>query len=336
MCFMNTRLEIGSAKTEAAISGRLLSRGFVVSGEEVRTHGAELPLPTLGNRFVVGPLTHGPPADSEEAGEVGVGGETQGLLDGGLGHIHARQSRPLDPHVVKHSRQASPYRSSPMDTMGGRLRRAMALRKVSVPDLVEANVMSRANVYLILNGTTHPDMIREDTVSKLCKFLRINREWLLHGKGPIEGPAENNGDEGWMDVLGYAQAVGLGKGAEAQEYAETHSLKFRAASLARKRLKPAGLAVMYGQGDSMEPRIRQGDAILFDTTDTRPIDGACYVVQWKGEVYVKRAEIIEDSVFFRADNPAGDHNWRKPKRMDAKRDPVQILGRVRWIGSWED
>lgn len=141
---------------------------------------------------------------------------------------------------------------------------------------------------------------------------------------------------GWADIQGYAQAVGLGKGAEAQEYAETHKLKFRAESLSRKGLRPAGLAVMYGQGDSMTQRIHPGDAVLFDTGDTRPRDGSIFVIQWKGEIYAKRAMVLEDAVYFAADNPAGDHNWRKPKRMDAKRDPIHILGRVRWIGSWED
>lgn len=223
-----------------------------------------------------------------------------------------------------------------MDTMAERLKRALNLRSLTPADLVAQKVLSKAGIYFILDGTTKSDTIRSSTVDKLAKALRVNRDWLQYGKGQIEGTPDNGNSEGWMDVIGYAQAVGLGKGAEAQEYAETHSLKFRAASLARKRLKPAGLAVMYGQGDSMEPRIHQGDAILFDTTDTRAVDGAIYVVQWKGEVYVKRAELLDDAVYFRSDNPAGDHTWRKPKRMDAKRDPVQILGRVRWIGSWED
>jgi phage repressor protein C with HTH and peptisase S24 domain len=140
----------------------------------------------------------------------------------------------------------------------------------------------------------------------------------------------------WADVHGYAQAVGLGKGAEAQEYAETHKLKFRAESLARKNIRPAGLAVMYGQGDSMLPRIHPGDAILFDTSDVRARDGAIFVIQWRGEIYAKRALLLDDAVYFSADNPAGDHNWRKPKKLDAKRDPISIIGRVRWIGSWED
>ncbi|MCD9096161.1 S24 family peptidase [Luteimonas fraxinea] len=143
----------------------------------------------------------------------------------------------------------------------------------------------------------------------------------------------------WADVQGYAQAIGLGGGPEAQEYAETHKLKFRADSLARQRLNPAKLAVMYGDGESMEPRIRKGDAILFDTSDTRPRDGQLYVIMVPGaggsEYQVKRCEVLDDIVFFRADNPTGDHTWIKPKRLDSPRTPIKVIGRVRWIGSWE-
>jgi len=90
----------------------------------------------------------------------------------------------------------------------------------------------------------------------------------------------------------------------------------------------------------MLPRIRDGDAIMFDTRDTRPADEKRFVIQCAGaknsELQVKRCEIIDGIVYFRADNPEGDHNWRKPKRMDDRKNPIQILGRVRWIGSWED
>lgn len=140
----------------------------------------------------------------------------------------------------------------------------------------------------------------------------------------------------WSDVRGYAQAAGLGAGAEADEYAESHKLKFRAASLRRKGLRPQHLVVYYGKGDSMEPRIHDGDAILFDTSDTTPKDGAVFIVQRDQEMYAKRCEVLDGVAYFRSDNPHGDHHWRKAKRMDNTRDPLQILGRVRWIGSWED
>lgn len=158
---------------------------------------------------------------------------------------------------------------------------------------------------------------------------------------PEQRAATASADDGdWSDILGYAQAMGLGGGPEAQEYAETHKLKFRADSLARKRLNPSKLAVMYGRGDSMEPRVLSGDAILFDMSDTRPRDGALFVIMIDGggaakEYQVKRCEILDDFVYFKADNPGGDHNWKKPRRMDSPRHPIEIIGRVRWIGSWE-
>lgn len=207
----------------------------------------------------------------------------------------------------------------------------------------EAQKVSRAELarFAGIAPTTLSDLelgLSKNTTAlhKIAARLRVRPEWLETGKGPKDPTGSGSGHEGWSDILGYAQAVGLGKGAEAQEYAETHKLKFRADSLARKRLRPAGLAVMYGQGDSMLPRIHPGDAILFDTSDTRPRDGALFVVQLGREIYVKRCEILDDIIFFKSDNPTGDHAWIKPKRMDAPRHPITILGRVRWIGSWED
>jgi len=142
--------------------------------------------------------------------------------------------------------------------------------------------------------------------------------------------------QGYEDVPAYTQGVGLGSGTEVQEYAETHSLKFRATSLRRKGLLNRRLSVYYGKGDSMEPRIKDGDAILFDEDDTRPVHGAIFVVEWRGEIYAKRIQMIDDLVLVASDNPNGDHHWNRPKRMDNPREPVRIIGRVRWIGSWEE
>lgn len=182
--------------------------------------------------------------------------------------------------------------------------------------------------------------VSKDGALAAQSLLGVSSSYVLDGYGPkkvsLLSAAAN---DGWEDLKAYSQAVGLSDGAEAQEYAETHSLKFRSASLARKRLTPSQLHVMYGSGDSMEPRIHSGDAILFDVSDTRPRDGHIYVIMVPGagaDAYTaKRCEIIGDMVFFRADNPSGDHNWRKPKRMDDPKHPIKIIGRVRWIGSWE-
>lgn len=220
-------------------------------------------------------------------------------------------------------------------SMGTRLATALEVRKLTPPDLISAAKLAKGTVYNILNDATKPEKVWAETVRRICECLRIDRDWLLWGRGDMEARAEAANDGDWRDIRGYSQAVGLGRGAEAQEYAETHGLKFRQDSLRRKNLDPKGLHVMYGDGDSMLPRIRPGDAVMFDTASTRIEDGALYVVQWKGELFVKRAEVVDDLVLFKSDNPAGDHVWRKAKRMDSPRDPITVLGRVRWIGSWE-
>jgi len=223
-----------------------------------------------------------------------------------------------------------------MNTVGDRIKEARKARGMSRPQLAEAARVK----YPTLAGIENNDQAGTTQLPQIAEALGVSPKWLQTGRGPMEGTAASNDDSDWADISGYAQAIGLGGGPEAQEYAETHKLKFRAESLARKRLRPNALAVMYGKGDSMEPRIHSGDAILFDTSDTNPRDGQMYVIMVDGggaakEYHVKRCEVIDDLVFFKADNPRGDHNWRKPKRLDSPRHPIQIIGRVRWIGSWE-
>lgn len=157
---------------------------------------------------------------------------------------------------------------------------------------------------------------------------------------PELASASGANEPGWDNVMAYAQAAGLGDGIEAAEYAETHKLKFRRDSLRRKRLDPESLAVVYGRGDSMLPRIHSGDAILFDRSDVKPADEALFVILVPGvnagEYSVKRCRLFGDDVYFDALNPQGDHQWRKPRKMTDPKAPIEIIGRVRWIGSWED
>lgn len=235
-----------------------------------------------------------------------------------------------------------PFHTVQLMTMGSRLKEALDLRGKQPPDLINGLGVAKGTVYNILNDTTKPEKVWADTLIKLCDYLRIRPDWLLYGKGDpsISARAASGNEDDYSNVIGYSQAAGLGAGAEADEYAETHSLKFKKTSLRRRGIYGRNLAVYYGKGDSMEPTIEDGDAILFDTSDTRVMDGCLYLIQVHGaanpEYYVKRAEILDGITFFRSDNPNGDHQWQKPRRMDSKREPITVVGRVHWIGGWAD
>ncbi len=220
-----------------------------------------------------------------------------------------------------------------MKTIGERIRTEREGQKLSRAELARAGGIAPTTLSDLELGSSKSTT----ALHRIAARLGVSAEWLETGRGPKHAADE---DEAWESILGYGQAAGLGEGVEAQEYAVTHKLKFRADSLARKRLNHRSLAVMYGQGDSMLPRIHDGDAILFDTSDVRPRDEALFVIQTHGiagNAYsVKRCRDFGDAVYFDALNPEGDHNWRKPRRVDDPRHPITIIGRVRWLGSWED
>jgi phage repressor protein C with HTH and peptisase S24 domain len=148
-------------------------------------------------------------------------------------------------------------------------------------------------------------------------------------------PGVATGDTDWTEVKAAAQAVSLGSGALVDEYQETQKLKFKASSLRKKGLRPDTLQVYYGDGDSMAPRIRNGDAIMFDTSDTRIVDDNIYVVRYDGHIYAKRLQRLGAGLIAIVSDNRDDPRWRKPVVV-TDTDDFEVLGRVRWIGSWED
>lgn len=179
------------------------------------------------------------------------------------------------------------------------------------------------------------------TLHAFCEALRIQPADIRSDLPEQQLIISASADDRYADVTAYSQSVGLGAaGSEAVEYAETHSLKFKKMSLRRRGLYPRNLAVYYGKGDSMEPIIKDGDAILFDTSQTRIVDGGLYMIQVHGaakpEYYVKRAMVLAGGIYFASDNPNGDHQWQKPRLMDSPDEPITVVGRVHWIGGWAD
>lgn len=134
-------------------------------------------------------------------------------------------------------------------------------------------------------------------------------------------------DSDFLPALAFAQAVGLGIGRAADEYAETHGLMFRKSFYQKIGATSDQCFVVYGKGDSMEPEIREGDAILFVSGQTQKRKGWLFLLHIGGEEYnVKR---YVGGGMFAADNPAGDHKWESPRALGPD---DQVIGRVRWIG----
>lgn len=217
-----------------------------------------------------------------------------------------------------------------MNTIGERIKKAREERRLSRPELAERSGVK----YPTLAGIENGDQASSTRLHALAKALRVRVDWLATGTGSMETDASEAPDDGWRDIKGVQQAAALGDGSIPDEYAETHKLKFRAESLRRKHLRPDRLAVLYGRGDSMSPTIEDGDAILFDTSDTDLKDDRVYVVNYEGQLLAKRIVQIGDVWCISSDNTT-DPKWKKPVPIDGVRG-FQVLGRVRWVAGWLD
>ena len=200
-----------------------------------------------------------------------------------------------------------------------------------------AGYKGKQNVWNLENRDQIPSAA---AVNAWARHFRVRPEWILTGKKPKDAPVPAITDDEYTDVLGFSQAAALGDGEEPSDYQETHSLKFKRTSLSGRGLNAANLAVMYGKGDSMMPTIRDGSAILFDTSNTRPADGSLFVILVPGvngsNYSVKRCIEVDGEWMFDALNPDGEHAWKRPRKMESKRHPIQIIGKVEWVANWVD
>lgn len=83
-------------------------------------------------------------------------------------------------------------------------------------------------------------------------------------------------------------SAGGGKEQVEIEFSDVQPQAFRADWIRKKRLKPKKLASMIADGDSMEERIHDGDALVVDTSQTNVVDGKVYALWYEGGERVKR------------------------------------------------
>lgn len=215
-----------------------------------------------------------------------------------------------------------------MSTIGERIREERERYKLSRDELAR-----HAGIAPTTLSDLELDRSKSTTkLHRIAERLGVRPEWLETGKGPKERAASD--DAGWVDIEAFQQSVALGDGAAPDEYCEAHRLKFRSESLQRKRLKSAQLAVFYGSGYSMEPRIRDGDALLVNKAEDQPVHDAIFMLRWEGHLYAKRLKRFGKQWFLCSDNIT-DPKWREPILIEDHHD-FEIIGRVRWIGSWEE
>lgn len=104
---------------------------------------------------------------------------------------------------------------------------------------------------------------------------------------------------------------------------------FRLEWLQKKGLQSKNLRCMYAHGDSMEPYIQDGDALLVDLSETEITDNQVYAIRYGDALKVKRLfKRFDKSLRIVSDNR--EHPEEIVQGEDLNN--IQVLGKVVWRG----
>lgn len=89
------------------------------------------------------------------------------------------------------------------------------------------------------------------------------------------------------------------------------------------------LAVITVKGDSMEPRLRDGDVVLLDMSAKAVEDNAIYALQFNGGLSIKRVQRFMSGAI----EIISDNKTYKPELLTPDQaGDVHVVGRVVWAG----
>lgn len=216
-------------------------------------------------------------------------------------------------------------------TLAERLRGRANQLGLSPAHVAEMAGVNRSFVYDILRGrSTRPGI---DRLEEVARVLKVDREWLIHGMGDVEGvsPFIDNPDEAFVSIAHASPRPAMGGGALVDENQEElgRAYHFRRSWIRRNlNAKPAQLRMMHVEGDSMVPTLLDGDTVLVDMTRRTPNPPGIFVLDDGIGLVAKRLEHIANS-----DPPAvrviSDNSFYSPYERTA--EEIHIVGRICWF-----
>lgn len=222
-----------------------------------------------------------------------------------------------------------------MNTLAERIQAAMSDSGLKQADLASACGVKAASISQLLNGDTKT--MAATTAYGIASATGVDIGWLIHGRGPMR-PAYKRAPEVFDGAMELAQAKGalsvprfnvaasMGSGSYIEPEQEiVQHLAVNVAALRRlvSFTSPVKLSFITGQGDSMEPTYRDGDALLVDTGVREHTTDAVYVLTLNGRLYVKTLQRRPDGTLLMiSDNKKYDAYVIKPS------DEAIIQGRV--------
>ncbi len=209
-------------------------------------------------------------------------------------------------------------------TWTDRLNEALRLRGKTQADISKATGITSAGIKKWVDGVVLKPKF--DDVFAVGSYLNITTEWLMKGIGSINDKTEPDAAMVSIQQVDFYGSCGPGI-MNFEDYPEIKTLQVTPAWFSKNFAfyNPRDVKIVTASGDSMEPEIRDGDAVFIDITDKDNIRDGIYLLVVDGEAYIKRIQkLIGKKIALLSTNKAY-------KDMEISLDSdieVRIIGRV--------
>lgn len=160
-------------------------------------------------------------------------------------------------------------------------------------------------------------------IAKIASALGVSPLWLESGTTPMPGRSEAR--EPAPEYVAISRVLlKLEAGVTGYEIQQIDGngapIFFRRDFLEKKGWRADRLFALKVSGDSMEPALYAGDLVVINADEAMPSDGDVFVVNYEGQIVIKRLRRDAGIWWLDSDNPR-----YKPKQCD---EHAAIIGRV--------
>jgi len=239
-----------------------------------------------------------------------------------------------------------------MDTFGSRLK---SVRKElgfkSQGELGKAIGVSHVTISAWERDEYRPD---GDNLYALLEVIKVRKKWLSDGKGDksILLLTRENISEQNAEYLGHIDSwdsntpldndeaeipffmeveLAAGIGSDLMQENQGAKLRFSKSTLGRCGVDPSNAACVKVMGNSMEPRLFDGDVVGVDLGNKRIVDDKVYAINHDGLLRIKKLNLLPRGGLRVSSYNSDEHEDEIICSED--RGTVNIIGRVFWSSS---
>jgi len=216
--------------------------------------------------------------------------------------------------------------------IGNRIKRTRG--KDTQKEFAKTLEFSSSYISEVESGKTKPSL---ELLLKISQITKYSLHWLVAGEGPMLIEATESmvrEDSAFYGALGeftFVPRLALEDEAGIEVKRVEEGVRERYA-FRRQWLNSKGnvedLVLLEVRGDSMDPTITDGDAVLIDCSKKQVLAGSIYALRTKNAVMVKRLQPTGATrVKAMSDNKLYDSY-----EIDLETGDIEIVGQVIWIG----